>query len=97
MDKHKDEVDDEEVGSQAAKQVRSQSSDPILVIPFPDTIAAFRERATGRTFNRDQSTGEGTETGVRPGRDSGPGTRRAGRGPRGPRRGGDRHSRTGIR
>uniref|UniRef100_A0A0D6R7J9 Hyaluronan/mRNA-binding protein domain-containing protein n=1 Tax=Araucaria cunninghamii TaxID=56994 RepID=A0A0D6R7J9_ARACU len=62
---------------------------------FGGSEAAFRDRATGRTFNRDQPTGEG-ETGVRPGRDSGPGTRRAGRGQRGPRRGGDRHSRTGI-
>lgn len=52
---------------------------------------AFRERATGRTYNRDQPTGEGEDT--RPGRNQ---DRGRGRGRYGPRRGGDRHSRTGV-
>jgi len=63
-----------------------------------DCGKAFRDRATGRNFNRDQPTeGAGQDGfGARPGRERGPGTRRVGRGPGGPRRGGDRHSRTGI-
>lgn len=65
------------------------------------TIAtAFRDRATGRTFNRDQPTeGEGADGfGAKPGRQQGAaGTRRIGRGGDRPRRGGDRHvNRTGI-
>lgn len=53
-------------------------------------IEAFRDNTAGRRYNRDQPT-EGQDGAVR-GRDSGPGTHRAGRGPRGgPRRGGDRH------
>jgi len=62
---------------------------------FTGSEAAFRDRATGRDRNRDQPTTE-TMDGTRPGRDRGPGVRRTGRGPGGPRRGGDRHSRTGI-
>jgi len=65
---------------------------------FTGSEAAFRDRATGRNFNRDQPTeGEGQDGyTTRPGRERGPGTRRVGRGPGGPRRGGDRHSRTGV-
>lgn len=59
---------------------------------------AFRNRATGRNYNRDQPTEGGGQDGYgnRPGRERGPGTRRVGRGAGGPRRGGDRHSRTGV-
>ncbi|EXJ73020.1 uncharacterized protein A1O5_04169 [Cladophialophora psammophila CBS 110553] len=65
---------------------------------FSANEAAFRDRATGRGYNRDQPTEGGGEDGHgnRVGRDRGPGAQRYGRGPRGPRRGGDRHSRTGI-
>ncbi|KIW73886.1 hypothetical protein PV04_01967 [Phialophora macrospora] len=65
---------------------------------FNDNETAFRNRATGRNFNRDQPTEGAGEDGFgnRPGRDGGPGVRRGGRGQRGPRRGGDRHSRTGV-
>lgn len=52
--------------------------------------SAFRDRTNGRNNpNRDNPV-ENTDGAVR-GRDSGPGTQRGGRGPRGPRRGGDRH------
>ncbi|KIV88163.1 hypothetical protein PV10_09084 [Exophiala mesophila] len=63
---------------------------------FSGNEAAFRDRATGRNFNREQPTGDGAGQdgyGNRGGR--GPGARRGGRA-QGPRRGGDRHSRTGI-
>ncbi|KIX02045.1 uncharacterized protein Z518_07984 [Rhinocladiella mackenziei CBS 650.93] len=65
---------------------------------FTGNEAAFRDRATGRNFNRDQPTDGGGQDGYgnRPGRERGPGTRRVGRGPWGPRRAGDRHSRTGV-
>lgn len=49
---------------------------------------AFRDRATGRNKNREQAPEEND--------DSGRGGRGRGRGRGGPRRGGDRHSRTGI-
>ncbi|KAK5062849.1 hypothetical protein LTR84_004924 [Exophiala bonariae] len=54
---------------------------------FSGSEAAYRNRTTGRNYNRDQGTGEKTEDGNR-------GARRGGRGSGGPRRGGDRHSRT---
>ena len=50
--------------------------------------AAFRDLATGRNKNREQAPEEND--------DSGRGGRGRGRGRGGPRRGGDRHSRTGI-
>lgn len=54
------------------------------------TSTAFRDRTNARNNpNRDNPV-ENTDGTVR-GRDSGPGTQRGGRGPRGPRRGGDRH------
>ncbi|RMD44853.1 hypothetical protein DV735_g332, partial [Chaetothyriales sp. CBS 134920] len=55
---------------------------------FTGNEAAFRDRANRRFNNREQPTTEGQD-GTRP-------VRRGGRGDRGPRRGGDRHSRTGI-
>ncbi|KAL2424685.1 hypothetical protein ABEF95_011597 [Exophiala dermatitidis] len=61
---------------------------------FSANEAAFRDRATGRDYNREKPA----EVGDRPIRERGPGARRVGRG-RGPRRGGDfgdRHSRTGV-
>ncbi|KAK4935091.1 hypothetical protein LTR10_023791 [Elasticomyces elasticus] len=67
---------------------------------FSGSEAAFRDRATGRTYNRDKPTeGEGADGfGNKPGRMEGAaGTRRGGRGGDRPRRGGDRHvNRTGI-
>ncbi|KIW16171.1 hypothetical protein PV08_06222 [Exophiala spinifera] len=67
---------------------------------FTGNEAAFRDRATGRTYNRDQPTeGEGADGfGNKPGRTQGSaGTRRTGRGGPTQRRGGDRHvNRTGI-
>ncbi|RMZ81268.1 hypothetical protein DV737_g2583, partial [Chaetothyriales sp. CBS 132003] len=55
---------------------------------FTGNEAAFRDRANRRFHNREQPTTE-AQDGARP-------VRRGGRGDRGPRRGGDRHSRTGI-
>lgn len=68
---------------------------------FTGNEAAFRERATGRSFNRDQPTDEGAGAdgfGNKPGRTQGSaGTRRIGRGGPAQRRGGDRHvNRTGV-
>lgn len=57
---------------------------------FTDGERSFRDRTNARNNpNRDNPV-ENTDGTVR-GRDSGPGTQRGGRGPRGPRRGGDRH------
>jgi len=50
-------------------------------------MIAFRDRATGRNYNRSQPTE--ADDGDRP-------TRGRGRGRGGPRRDGDRHSRTGL-
>lgn len=58
----------------------------INLIPVP----AFRDRTNARNNPNRDSPVENTDGTVR-GRDSGPGTQRAGRGQRGPRRGGDRH------
>lgn len=49
---------------------------------------AFRDRATGRRSNREQPTEENNDDGTR--------GRGRGRGRGGPRRGGDRQSRTGV-
>jgi hypothetical protein len=69
-----------------------------IPISYADIFTAFRDRATGRNYNREQPTGDAGADGYgnRVGRDGGPGTRRGGRGRGGLRRGGDRHSRTGV-
>lgn len=65
-----------------------------IYVHLTDQFLAFRDRTNRRNNpnpNADNPVvAENTDGTVR-GRDSGPGTQRGGRGPRGPRRGGDRH------
>lgn len=84
-----DEADSLVVKQVLPTQLQYQSS-------HTDTTLAFRDKATGRDRNRENQPTTETQDGTRPGRDRGPGVRRVGRGPAGPRRGGDRHSRTGV-